>query len=325
MLQSSPQIVCLLYFPSVNCSGTLSSMSTELTNPELMDQEKRLKTQIWWCLRIAWACVLVGIMTVLYGVVYYYYRPHVGGDLNALGTLGSYLQGATGSCFALAGILLIYVAFLGQRLQLICQQGELKHQREQLQLNRQELEDQRQQLEDQVKTLQRQNFEYCFFQMLSLHHQITATVTAKVGRQSANGASEVIVGRESFEFCYAVVKRLYSEFTSESRKQLSERERVEQFFSKFFKSDETSMGNYFRHLCRIVEFIKESEMQNKGTYAGLVRAQLSDSALVILFYNGISSNAARLKLLIEEFGLLTDLNDSSLLKPEHKDYYAPSA
>ena len=50
-------------------------------------------------------------------------------SLSDFGAFGSYLQGTVGSLWALAGVLLIFVAFLAQRRQLIQQDAELEDQK----------------------------------------------------------------------------------------------------------------------------------------------------------------------------------------------------
>lgn len=52
----------------------------------------------------------------------------IGGKMlkSNLGDLGSFLQGTTGSLWALAGIVLVYIAFLGQQIQILLQEGEIR-------------------------------------------------------------------------------------------------------------------------------------------------------------------------------------------------------
>lgn len=88
--------------------------------------------------------------------------------------LGAFLLGAAGTLWSGAGLVLIYVAFLGQKQQVMLQRAELIQNRIQLELNRQELAEtreelkgQKQQLERQAKNSERQLFENTFFIMHS--------------------------------------------------------------------------------------------------------------------------------------------------------------
>jgi hypothetical protein len=54
--------------------------------------------------------------------------------LNDLGNFGSYLQGTTASFWSLAGLLIIFVAFLAQKQQLKRQETELEEQAKQFRM-----------------------------------------------------------------------------------------------------------------------------------------------------------------------------------------------
>jgi len=102
-----------------------------------------IKRGIGICIFFAVACVIAGFVVGLLG----YQNPRTGSDhLNDLGNFGSYLQGTTASLWALAGVLLIFVAFLAQM-----RQFQIQH--------------------DSIK---RQNFESAFFQLVNLHNQNVA-------------------------------------------------------------------------------------------------------------------------------------------------------
>src|SRR5260370_5406523 len=136
-------------------------------------QRGQLERQIHLYQWAAWMLVALGTAAGIYGVR----------KISNLGDLGSYLQGTTGSLFALAGLLLIYVAFLGQKLQLLFQREEIENQKEQfaheqaLQKEQaaqqeKELERQRAQFPIQNESIKLQNYESSFFQLLHLHNQI---------------------------------------------------------------------------------------------------------------------------------------------------------
>ncbi|MBM7610144.1 membrane protein implicated in regulation of membrane protease activity [Lysinibacillus composti] len=59
------------------------------------------------------------------------------------------------------------------------------------------------------------------------------------------------------------------------------------YYEKFYSSSVNTIGHYFRNLYRIVKFIVESDLKEteKKTYVGILRAQLSTSELIMLYYN----------------------------------------
>src|SRR5690606_36778948 len=76
---------------------------------------------------------------------------------------GSYIGGFSAPFASLSGILFVYVAFLGQRLQIIYQQQDLRTNQKELQETRQELKGQKEQLELQNRHFENQAFESTFF------------------------------------------------------------------------------------------------------------------------------------------------------------------
>ena len=90
-----------------------------------------LERKISFCTSVAWLCVMLGAAAALAGFLVFLGKDEPGTWLAKLSLLGSYLQGAVASIWSLAGLLFIYVAFLGQRQQLLGQDLELQHQKQQ--------------------------------------------------------------------------------------------------------------------------------------------------------------------------------------------------
>lgn len=86
--------------------------------------------------------------------------------------LGSISGGVVSSIFSLAGLFLVYVAFLGQKQQLLYQQIELIHNKIELELTRGEMINQHLEMKRQNETLEIQKFENLFFQLLKNHNDI---------------------------------------------------------------------------------------------------------------------------------------------------------
>lgn len=82
--------------------------------------------------------------------------------------LGDFIGGTSGTFASFAGLAFVYVAFLGQRLQILMQQEELELNRKELQETREEIKGQRKQLVLQNKQFQIQSFETVFFSLLNL-------------------------------------------------------------------------------------------------------------------------------------------------------------
>ena len=105
-----------------------------------------------------WVSSVAALLFVIAGfVAWRWIHQEAKPTLNDWGSYGSYLQGTVASLWSLAGTLLIFVAFLAQKQQLLRQE--------------QELEEQAKQFRMQHESIKLQNFENSFFQLLNLHNQ----------------------------------------------------------------------------------------------------------------------------------------------------------
>ncbi len=149
-------------------------------------------------------------------------------------------------------------------------------QKEELELQRKELEETRKEFQQQNETLKRQRFENTFFSMVTLHNQIVNAIAV-----IKNSSGDISQGREAFE----VIRRRMREFYDRNIRQPS-KEKTSQVVADIFDNQyKNILGHYFRNLYRIYVFIDNSDVEDKEFYAKILRAQLSNYELVILFYN----------------------------------------
>lgn len=104
-------------------------------------------------------------------------------------------SGAFGDQYGILNALFSGLAFAGVIAAILLQTRELQYQREELIDTREELKQSRIQLKSQAESLNKQNFENTFFQMIRLHNEI---VTSTMYGQPNNG----IVSRRAFEEIY---------------------------------------------------------------------------------------------------------------------------
>jgi len=252
------------------------------------------------------------------------------GNLDQLASLGSYLQGATGSLWSLAGFFIIFVAFLIQALQLT----------------------------EQRKQNERENFDSRFFEMVGIHRQniselsigteitgrrvfvslirefrdtikIVSETCAEVApdyplasrRDLAYLAFYYGVGPNSTRILKddtdhhplvlvdAVVKKLESIQRSyrtyskqiadrstpkiEIQMWIAERAKLTRVSYCPFDGHQSRLGHYFRHLFEVVKYI--DRQAPKGTayeYGSIIRAQLTNHEQAILCLNGLATIGA---------------------------------
>lgn len=233
-------------------------------------------------------------------------------------------RGTFGDMFGAVNALFSGLAFAGLIVTLLFQKEELGLQRNELTQTREELKNQRLEFEEQNKTLKLQRFENTFFSMLSLQQEIVSNIRFKgnleefgCGYGCENSDKMNIIdtsGREVFNVIYTyLIKDKIKTNGLESYSECTE-------ISKF--------DHYFRHLYRIIKFVQNSELtlKEKYEYTSIVRAQLSDYELAMLFYNCLNyAGKEKFKPLIETYALLKNLRDELLVDEEHENLYQPGA
>ena len=229
-----------------------------------------------------------------------------------------------GDRFEAVNALFAGLAFAGVIFAIILQWQELG-------LQRQELKDTRAEIKGQKETLQKQNFESSFFQLLGMHSEI---VNSMVIRKGIDGE---YFGRECFDYMLQHLRKIYmgahEQFhagmhSGDTREVMYEwaNDKYERFFVEY----QPYVGHYFRHLYNTVKFIHDQkdfpkEFQEKKRYTNLIRAQLSSDELGLLFYNCLSKRGDKFRGLVEKYALLEDMPSKVLIKEEHRSLYIPSA
>lgn len=83
------------------------------------------------------------------------------------------------------------------------------------------------------------------------------------------------------------------------------------------------LDHYFRYLYRILKFINETDLideEQKYRYASMLRAQLSEFELVLIYYNGLSHmGCEKLKPLLEKYSVLKNIRLEDLASIKDKE------
>lgn len=200
--------------------------------------------------------------------------------------------------------ILTFLTFMGLLITIVIQQTELRE-------SRIELRRSADALLEQSQSLKRQNFESTFFQMLSVHTGIVEAIDL------ANDKGVITRGRDCFSVFYARLGKGYQQSRRELGHEVPDIEALCGSYRNFWKEHQVELGHYFRYLYNVIRFIKESNFVD-GPYLRLVRAQLSDQELLLLFYNCVASeHGDRFKQLVEEFSILDNMPRGLLLNRKH--------
>jgi Putative phage abortive infection protein len=93
-------------------------------------------------------------------------------------------------------------------------------------------------------------------------------------------------------------------------------EAISDAYDIFYDRYQTELGHYFRILYNIFRYIDESEFSD-GIYAKILRAQLSNQEMLIMFYNNNSERGKPFARLAERFELYDNMDTEWLFHPEH--------
>ncbi len=229
-------------------------------------------------------------------------------------------SGVFGDSFGVLTSLFSGLAFAGLIITIIMQKDELALQREELSLTREELSGQKEELKIQNETMKKQQFENTFFQMLSLHSEIVKNISIS----NINLPSQKYNKYDAFKHLHDFFKKKLS---TRKPEKISRLYINNMYLNHIYDNYKNQFGIYFRNLYNIIKFIDGSNVDDKKTYTNLLRAQLSDYELLLLFYNCLSDMGyEKFKPLVEKYSLLKALPDEAINHPEEqKTLYAPSA
>lgn len=286
---------------------------------DIDELESKIKQYTNWTWGFVWAGIIVSILSIIYFVC------KNNDDGFGLNLLGDFLGGSVASLWALAGLFLIYVAFLGQKQQLLNQQLELMYNQLEVKYTRLELAGQKAELKIQNNTLRQQKFENTFFQLITLFHSIVDSLDL---RRKRGATSEVIsTGRDCFDIFY---KRFHTHtITQNGRNYNINSTPIENAIAGYdilYDSDKSDMSHYFRTIYHIFKFIDNSDIKNKRQYTSIARAQLSSYEQILLFYNCLHDNGReKFKPLIEKYAVFKNIDKSLLISQSHLSEYNESA
>ncbi|MBT3368907.1 MAG: hypothetical protein HN416_17320 [Nitrospina sp.] len=224
-------------------------------------------------------------------------------------------RGTFGDMFGAANALFSGLAFAGLILAIFLQKEELESTKE-------ELKGQKEQLKKQNETMTLQQFENTFFQMLRLHYDIVNGFI--ISKDEYEGSErgwikQEFKGRHGVDKFFDRWRNCWhpSLLTPAPNNNLEGLPLLNDKYLPFSTQEGHPLSHYFRNFSSVIGFIDKSQIQDKAFYTNLVRAQLSNSELVLLFYHCFSDMGKEdLKPLVLKYDILKNLDKDTLFKPE---------
>jgi len=286
---------------------------------EITELSFKIKTFTNW----AWFFVWAGVGITFFAVIYYICKNNETGY--GLNLLGDFMAGTVSSIWSLAGLFFIYVAFLGQKQQLLNQQLEIMFSQLEVKYTRLELAGQKREMATQNKTLKQQKIENTFFQLLTLFNSIVDSLDL---RRKTSTSEVISTGRDCFEIFY---DRLYNFAKDKTYPRTNDLENLSidkaiDAYEELYDQEKSDMSHYYRTIYHIFKFIDKSDIENKKQYISIARAQLSSFEQILIFYNCLHPNGIeKFKPLIEKYTIFKNIDYSLLLSQKHLKEYKKEA
>jgi len=227
------------------------------------------------------------------------------------GAVGDFFGGVLNPTFALLSLILIAYTLMQNKKALeqsekAIQQGTkaieqnekaLNVSNTELALTRKELTNSANALEEQAKLLAVQSFETTFFNMLELHRRLVDNFTYNHSDSHDAIKTELNIGgffvgsiKSDKSGLFSFNRLLEAIFDAHKRVKSSKQngeKSIVKTFNVFYRYENKEFGIYFRNLYQILKLIKNSiqNAQEQKKYSNILRAQLSNQELLLLFLN----------------------------------------
>lgn len=260
--------------------------------------------------------ILIIIAIVICGVGLYapfYIKSYIKIEGLQINDISGWIGDSITPFFTLASIILII--------------GTLIFQRKDLQNQQKELLENRKDIQKQNETIELERFESSFFNLLKFHNETLNLIIVEEYRilgsdyvpYEVKGKKALKIIYEKFLNEYKREDLDYTTFDSSSMRdvKVDVNNAVKKAYNIVY---DDNIAQYFRSVYHILKFIDRSSIKDeeKRYFASLLRAQLSNSELIFIYYNCTSDlGKFKFKSLIEKYHILKNINKDLLLHKSH--------
>ena len=223
---------------------------------------------------------------------------------------GGFIGGAAGTVLtALTFLALLYTIHI-QSTELSLSRQELRLTREEMAQNREELSRSAAALNQQVDAVNVQNFERTLFDSLRFLNDVVVQFEHKgpYDDQPRRGAQAFVAMQQDMS-----VNTDLGALGTHDGDQVGSSLPLNQFLDRL----RPLLGTYFRTLYNVYRYLDESAYSDRVYYNRIIRAQIPDHALSILFYNSLTHRGQKFQKYIVKFRILDNLANEYLLNQNH--------
>lgn len=239
-------------------------------------------------------------------------HPNFWEDPATLGVIGEFLGGTVGSIWALAGVILFFLALIYQKRELVLQREELKESRKIM--------------ETQSATIGIQQFENTFFQLLNFH--VNASNSIRNTILGTNGSS--LNGFDSlFRDFKKEVQSLKKRRKNDSAVVSPDDEAYDLCFRTVYNGYKNTFQHYLENYRTLVVLI-QAKSHDPVFYFNILKSHFTEQEVLVQFYYVVLlAKDKNLLKITEQYGLFHKLNlravaevDAYHLEKVNKNAYA---
>ncbi|MFW3380575.1 putative phage abortive infection protein [Aliarcobacter butzleri] len=269
----------------------------------------------WWGIGLI---AFIAMLTIfIFG--YFYFSKHslswLSGEIEELGQMGDFFGGTLNPILAFLSFCLLLIT--------------IKLQSKELKNSTEELAKSSLALAEQSKSLQLQNFENTFFNMINLHNEIIKNISLEIKEKHQHIDFD---GREIYYYSILdkkvaliedkpyygknAILRLFEILNTHIKNNI-EKNNIFKLYNEFHIEYDNNISHYFRNIYQILKFVnkqeilkdkdKNKEFQNQKFYTNILRAQFSSIEFTFLFINSLYKTESKLFPLLVKFEFLEPL------------------
>ncbi|MDW3210079.1 MAG: putative phage abortive infection protein [Reichenbachiella sp.] len=210
-------------------------------------------------------------------------------DLESLSKMGEFFGGIVGPIWALAGVILFYLALI--------------YQRKELELQREELFETRKIMDSQSQTIEIQQFENTYFKLLEFHLAASSRIESQ---EAGNG----------FEVMYKAFTKAVNDTKKRRKKdgssEILDEEAFETCFRQVYDSYRNTISHYMESYKSLIYLVAEKS-KDPNFYINIIKPHLTEQEVLLQFYYLITYNKdEKFKEIVENYGLFERLNFRSV-------------
>ncbi|WBS00697.1 putative phage abortive infection protein [Pseudoduganella sp. SL102] len=243
------------------------------------------------------AAIAVCIAVSLVGIYLWIFHHGLSSSHERWGQFGDFIGGLLNPTLSFLGLLALLATFSLQ----------LKEYR----LTAQQNEDSKKIALAQASLTAQQAFESSFYNLLALHNELLQSIDLRT-------STGIVKGRDSIQL-------FLNRLTAIRQSPGIDKTSFDEAYEKFYGGNGQEVGHYFTLLYNIFKFLDNSDIPNSDFYAKIVRAQLSNAEVALLFYNGLAARGSKFKKYIEKYSLLKSLSKVSDSDLHLIESYSPRA